>query len=911
MNNNIWSIRKHYKIFLSSTFKDMDLERDIFKTRVIPILNYKYRVFNIDFQVIDLRFGIDTSTISEDMATQKVMNRCLDAIDISHPFFIAFIGNRYGWIPNDEQWYDFYNHLTTSQKVIMKNTIGLSITEMEIYYSLSHADRNTYNIFCIRDNRSLDTLCKDQYREYIETQINGQKKLSALKNKLYNICKNNSSSSYITYSIDFTNTQMTLDIFAQKLIDKISFQVDKELNQYGYKNFFATLKIWQEESLNTINVFLNASNGSLCRAGEQYLEHGNVVVLGQQYSGKTTLLARHFNKLYNEDLISSPTDSRKILLVGIVNSSMYSRTMKQIMGRWIIELARLCNVMLDEEFINKLTTAGSLNEKDIIDIFYTFVDTIISVGHSVHIFLDDIDQLAIFSPDDDFLSWIDGRVTLYVSATSIYNVSLEILKNLNFTVLDFSNMVIDESGSYLESLQSRYVCELPKKIKDEIKYNSSTFLHLSTLFTIVNLLNEKDFTMGRTMDNYEDFMYDKITHLYKTIPESYWEVFDFLLDFYINRSGCLKILPKILGLISHSPIGLREHDILSIINEKISSLDLYEMLYYFKTFIVIENSTGLIHFKHFRKDFFSSKIYSLLLDYVSELPIDDWFREAFLKFNYINDTSLLLHYNKPENLFWMSKTCSLNHKYDEALKYIDNSIHIYTQAKNVDPDYLYKLYHEKMLIYMCLYEYVCALSVCNYLSKLKYSSINKIRISLIYTKLDNFLELYANHENELALSKLLGYESEFRSFYNDDPISMFLYNSVIANLYSDIDNAEKTYSYRLKSLMYANKFPQSLSVCLAYVFWNLSLEESNDCSSDILDNALLAVDIFEKCGYIFSDLPSLYEYVGDLYNYNNDSKKAISYYEDALTKLLILDKDDITYANALRLKIIQLTKLNN
>ena len=111
-----------YKIFISSTFKDMDFERDVIRNLVIPQLNHTYAKYNLDFHVIDLRYGINTSGMSEKVASQKVLNMCINTIEASEPFFISFVGNRYGWIPDIKEWKDFYNQLDEYQQNILKNS---------------------------------------------------------------------------------------------------------------------------------------------------------------------------------------------------------------------------------------------------------------------------------------------------------------------------------------------------------------------------------------------------------------------------------------------------------------------------------------------------------------------------------------------------------------------------------------------------------------------------------------------------------------------------------------------------------------------------------------------------------------------------------------------------------------------
>lgn len=109
-------ILRHYNLFVSSTFKDMDVERDIVKFEVIPALNQMFNKKGVAIQAIDLRYGINTSGLTEDEASDKVLNICMNSIDRARPFFIGFVGNRYGWVPSPERWQEFYKLLNKEQK---------------------------------------------------------------------------------------------------------------------------------------------------------------------------------------------------------------------------------------------------------------------------------------------------------------------------------------------------------------------------------------------------------------------------------------------------------------------------------------------------------------------------------------------------------------------------------------------------------------------------------------------------------------------------------------------------------------------------------------------------------------------------------------------------------------------------
>ena len=94
---------RRYNIFISSTFKDMDAERDAIKYDVISLLNDKYRQYGVEFHAVDMRFVINNENMTEEDSENAVLDVCLSMIDSSRPFFIGLIGNRYGWIPSQKR----------------------------------------------------------------------------------------------------------------------------------------------------------------------------------------------------------------------------------------------------------------------------------------------------------------------------------------------------------------------------------------------------------------------------------------------------------------------------------------------------------------------------------------------------------------------------------------------------------------------------------------------------------------------------------------------------------------------------------------------------------------------------------------------------------------------------------------
>ncbi len=78
------------KIFISSTFCDMQTERDAIHTIVVPNLRAMARQYGEDVEVCDLRWGVNTGDLDSEEGSRKVLSVCLDEIDRCKPFIYPF-----------------------------------------------------------------------------------------------------------------------------------------------------------------------------------------------------------------------------------------------------------------------------------------------------------------------------------------------------------------------------------------------------------------------------------------------------------------------------------------------------------------------------------------------------------------------------------------------------------------------------------------------------------------------------------------------------------------------------------------------------------------------------------------------------------------------------------------------------
>jgi len=131
---------REFRVFLSSTFRDMDQERDHLLTHVFPVFRAACLERLVTFTEIDLRWGVT----EEDAKNGRTVEICLDEIERCRkvkppPFFIGFLGERYGWIPAYDDLVQYWETRPDSPyaaRIQMALDEGISVTELEMRVAL-------------------------------------------------------------------------------------------------------------------------------------------------------------------------------------------------------------------------------------------------------------------------------------------------------------------------------------------------------------------------------------------------------------------------------------------------------------------------------------------------------------------------------------------------------------------------------------------------------------------------------------------------------------------------------------------------------------------------------------------------------------------------------------------------------
>ncbi|MCB0712619.1 MAG: tetratricopeptide repeat protein [Ignavibacteriae bacterium] len=120
------------RIFISSTFRDLQEEREHLVKKIFPEIRALCRERGITFTEIDLRWGLT----EEDAMLGQVIRTCLEEVDKCRPYFIGMIGSRYGWVPEFHEIMIDPDLLTKYPWIEEVALEGVSVTEMEFIHGV-------------------------------------------------------------------------------------------------------------------------------------------------------------------------------------------------------------------------------------------------------------------------------------------------------------------------------------------------------------------------------------------------------------------------------------------------------------------------------------------------------------------------------------------------------------------------------------------------------------------------------------------------------------------------------------------------------------------------------------------------------------------------------------------------------
>ncbi|HHL32770.1 MAG TPA: DUF4062 domain-containing protein [Desulfobulbaceae bacterium] len=299
---------RNIRVFISSTFQDMQEERDVLIKKIFPKLRKMCQERGVGFTEVDLRWGVTR----EQAERGEVLPICLEEIENCRPYFIGLLGERYGWVP------DYIPDELLDNQPWLAEHRERSITELEIVHGvINNPNMAEHAFFYFRDPSASSV--------HSENPV-AQEKQVALKEQIR-------QSGFPLYE-NYVN--------ADEVGQRIQEDLQKAINKEFPKQHLTPL---ERERLDH-EVF--AKNRARIYIGrQQYFaqldDHAAgtgepLVILGESGSGKSSLLAnwcfrfqnQHPNTFLLPHFIGSSTDSTDY-------GAMLRRIMSEIKERYDLQ----------------------------------------------------------------------------------------------------------------------------------------------------------------------------------------------------------------------------------------------------------------------------------------------------------------------------------------------------------------------------------------------------------------------------------------------------------------------------------------------------------------------------------------------------------------------------------------------
>jgi tetratricopeptide (TPR) repeat protein len=517
--------QRQIRVFISSTFRDMNVEREELVKRVFPQLRRLCEQRGVIWVDVDLRWGVT----NEQKAEGKVLPICLEEIKRCRPYFIGILGERYGWVPQEipeelveqEPWLSQYHQH--------------SVTELEIIHGvLRDSTIHGHAFFYFRDPGYVNRLPSGSSEADFECESPEAKtRLDRLKEKIHHAQAEKVCALRENFRDPRELGQWILDDFTN-LIDRLfpdGSQLDPldhdTLDHEMFALSRARVYIGRQEYFARLDEHVTAKT-------QQPL-----LVTGESGSGKSALLANWAFR-YRQ---SHPDD---LLLMHFIGATPYSADWAAMTKRIMAELKR------------RFDLPGDIPDEadELRNAFASWLHMAATKGRVVLI-LDALNQLEDLDGALD-LVWLPSvtpeNVRLFVS--TLPGRPLNELNKRRLVPLEIQPLAFDERREYVQKYLSQYSKSLSEDRLDRIAQapQAKNPLFLKALLEELRLFGSHE-RLGQWIERY--LSAQNVQELYEKILAR-WEQ---------DYEGDTDLVGDALSVIWASRRGLSEKELMEILGK--------------------------------------------------------------------------------------------------------------------------------------------------------------------------------------------------------------------------------------------------------------------------------------------------------------------------------------------------------
>ena len=597
---------KNVNIFLSSTFNDMHAERDYIRKEVAPNLNELLEKHGIKINIIDLRWGVDTRSEDEENRESKVLDVCLDAIKDCKPYFIALLGDRYGWVPlknrTDSALTKYFRNINVLSE---SSNEGISVTEMEIIVgSLSDTKTLDHSLFLIRDSSVYDEMEESDRLQYTNTgdlSSKNDERQKALKEKIISVCQKHGLKenvffytpkwdsnqkkfrqfdqigeairNHILRDLQIDNTKQTLSHVEEEIYETETFLGQLKRNFSGRKNLVDSILSYFKASTDAASIL------TLPRA---------IVLTGESGSGKSSLLAELYFRLLDDE------DSHKtIILLHSAGVTEESVKVQSLFKNMTSVLASHCGEVIGEtEILSN-------------DLILKLIKKCQQKGFKIALLLDSVENF-----EDKFkqntLLFLPPSVRIFATAQPD---AAELLckdnKDFNkieigeYSLPDAEQLIFKILGENYKELPERLVRLILNKKLPDGRTAATQVMWLQIVMSILMELGADDFQRIRNVNvNAEDLKIELfLEKIINELPGKVEESFNYLVEKaaeYFNEG----LIKRIICLIALFKYGVTEGDIKEMIGDDWDEIEFRNIRRWLRKFLYKSPVDGKISLTH-------------------------------------------------------------------------------------------------------------------------------------------------------------------------------------------------------------------------------------------------------------------------------------------------------------------------
>lgn len=297
---------RQLRVFVSSTFRDMQPERDYLVSHVFPQLRKLCESRMVTWGEVDLRWGIP------DEDSDQVLNLCLQEIGHCRPYFIGMLGARYGYVPGKIE------DAAADQFPWLREHRGKSITELELVHGILRDESSKGHGFVYFRDPSADVGTQQQHDPPEHTQ-----NLNDLKDTIREAHRKGLCALQEDYKNPEELGQWVLEDFTRLIDDRFPEEmVPHPLEQVAVDHVsmshrYARVFVGREQYLEALDEHVSSEGPPL-------------VVVGESGVGKSALLANWFARRH--------PDEQEFVLIHFAGGTPDSTDPVKILRRIMAEL---------------------------------------------------------------------------------------------------------------------------------------------------------------------------------------------------------------------------------------------------------------------------------------------------------------------------------------------------------------------------------------------------------------------------------------------------------------------------------------------------------------------------------------------------------------------------------------------